>query len=97
MAIPSPGHFCRWILEPQDEEEAAKFNANTVKLLQTMNVELAENLAEFQFAGGGDSGVLLNTPDYWQLRGRRSLVLELLQKFDEVSGTAKPPADSEDS
>lgn len=95
MAVPSPSHLQRWLLEPDEQEEAAKLSTNQLRKLETMNAELAEALAEFVFQAGGDSGALLNSIDFWQLRGRRSLILQLLQEHDDATGNGKPPESSE--
>lgn len=89
MPIPSPGNFCSWKLSEEENLHAAILTGVQRAKLQTMNVELAEALAEFTFQAGGDSGVLLNSIDFWQLRGRRSLVLQLLSEHDEAMGIAK--------
>jgi hypothetical protein len=91
MAIPVPGHMCSWKLEPQDEEEAFKLNNMTVKFLETINVELAVAMAEFSIEVAGETGAILNNPDFLLLRGRRSLVLELLDRYDSVMGQSAAP------
>lgn len=91
MAIPMPGHFCRWYHEPEELHAANSLTEAQLQKWQTLNVETAELLAEFTFSVGGDSAVLLNTPQYWELRGRRALILEILEQHDEAKGTAEPP------
>lgn len=87
MPVPAPGHFLRHTLSEDDNRRASILSPEALAKLQTMNVELAENIAEFTFEAG-NSGVLLNTPDFWQMRGRRSLVLQLLQDHDDATGTS---------
>lgn len=89
MPIPSHGDLLRWQLTPEEDQRAKILSPELVAKLQTMNVELAENLAEFHFQAGGDSGSLLNTIDFWQLRGRRSLVLYLLNEHNEAMGQSQ--------
>ncbi len=86
----------KWKLLPEEEDMARTLNPQQRAMLQTMNVELAENISEFLFSGNGDSGTLLNTPDYWMLKGRRTLVLELLDFHRQVTGELLNP-ESNDS
>jgi hypothetical protein len=87
----------RWKLTEEDDTRAAILSSETIAKLQTMNVELAESLAEFAFEAGGNSGVLLNTPDFWQLRGRRSLVLQLLNEHMEAMGLSQTNSEPQEA
>lgn len=97
MAVLTPTHFLRWELTEDDNTRAAILSTEQLQKFETMNVELAESLAEFTFQAGGDSGVLLNSVDFWQLRGRRGLVLELLQAHDDAIGEANAPLNEDES
>ena len=91
MPLPIPQQsLVRSSLSQEEEAPAKLLSLETRAKLETMNIELAEAIAEFTFQGGGDSGVLLNTPDYWQLRGRRGLIIELLEADAEAKGMASP-------
>lgn len=79
-------HMKRYELSEDENTRAAILTDVQVAKLETMNVELAEALAEFTFQAGGDSGVLLNSVDFWQLRGRRGLVIQLLSEHDDAMG-----------
>lgn len=84
MAHPEVGHLVRWQLEDHEKHNADMLLPDQLKKMQTINAELAEGIAQFPFEVGADSGKFLNTPDFWMLRGRRSLVLELLQAHDDA-------------
>lgn len=90
MPVPDPGNFLRWKLNEEEELRAKFLTPELLAKLQTMNVELAEALAEFTFEAG-PNGDFLNRPDFWLLRGRRSLVLQLLADYDDFVGASQSP------
>lgn len=79
-------HMKRWILSEEEDVRAKILSPELVAKLETINVELSENLAEFVFQASGNTGAIINMPDFHILCGRRSLALQLLSEHDEAMG-----------
>jgi hypothetical protein len=78
-----------WLrLELTEAEEIASklLSPELAQKLKHIQTELAEALAEFEFHVSPETGMQLNSPNYFLLRGRRSMVLDLLRDDREARG-----------
>lgn len=87
MALhPVESDFLKVELTETEEVASKLLSDELVQKLRHMQTELAEALAEFEFHVSPESGLQLNSPDYFVLRGRRSMILDLLRDNREARG-----------
>lgn len=76
---PLPQSLNLYHLEPHEVLRGSMLLPEQRALLEHNATEAAMNLADFVFNISPQTGDTLNMPDFWQLRGRRSLLVELLE------------------
>lgn len=86
-------HLKRWELDEHETLQSKILNDAQLRMFETMNTELAMAISEFQVEAAGETGAILNAPNFFILQGRHGLVRQLLQFHDEAMGLL-PSSDS---